>query len=124
METSCGKVLKKRFASTKKLFWSSVGKVVKSLAWNLILVDFIKISTVPRTMKGIVMALWKNPPKAKVYEALSAVADGRVIMDDGDRAAVLSSNREKSYRVEWTEGFAAASSTTMLLSGRDMWAIP
>jgi len=56
------------------------------------------------------MALWKNPPKAKVYEALSAVADGRVTVEDGDRATVLSSNREKSYRVEWTDGFAAVSS--------------
>ena len=56
------------------------------------------------------MVLWKNPPKAKVYEALSAVADGRVVMEDGNRATVLSSNREKSYQVEWTPKFAAMSS--------------
>lgn len=56
------------------------------------------------------MALWKHPPRAKVYEALSAVADGRVIMENSNRATVLSSNRDKGYRVEWTPGFAAISS--------------
>jgi len=56
------------------------------------------------------MALWKHPPKAKVYEALSALADGRVILEDGNHATVLSSNAEKKYRVEWTPGFASMSS--------------
>ena len=50
------------------------------------------------------MTTWKNPPKAKVYEALSAVADGRVSIIDNSRAArVVSSGGDKSYTVTWNE---------------------
>jgi hypothetical protein len=49
------------------------------------------------------MAVWKNPPKEKVYEALSAVGAGRVTLLDGLKAAVLSSDSAKTYTVEWSE---------------------
>jgi len=44
--------------------------------------------------------LTKMPPLAKMYEAYSALADGRVTMGP-DRAAVLSSDRAKTYTVRW-----------------------
>ena len=53
----------------------------------------------------------KLPPIAKVYEAWSAVADGRVkLHPDERRATVTSSNGEKEYTVSWDEDGAAYSS--------------
>ncbi len=49
------------------------------------------------------MAEWKLPPKAKIYEALSAVADGRVTIVGPGQAQVASSDRSKTYLVEWSE---------------------
>ena len=49
------------------------------------------------------MAVWKLPPKAKIYEALSAVADKRVTVREGNIADVISSGGEKTYRVEWSD---------------------
>lgn len=49
------------------------------------------------------MAQWKMPPKEKIYEALSAVGDGRVKPKDGRQAQVLSSSGSKAYSVEWSE---------------------
>ncbi len=43
---------------------------------------------------------WKMPPLIKVYEALGAVADGRVQIVDERRALVTSSDGSKSYEVE------------------------
>jgi hypothetical protein len=43
---------------------------------------------------------WKMPPLVKVYEALSAIADGRVRLLDEVRAEVVSSEGDKTYRVE------------------------
>ncbi len=51
--------------------------------------------------------LWKVPPKAKVYEALSTVADGRVDLLDGNKAKVTSSSRDKSYVVKWNADASA-----------------
>jgi hypothetical protein len=48
------------------------------------------------------MTLWKQPPKAKVYEAFSAVADGRVHMTEPGTATVVSSGGDRSYDVEWS----------------------
>ena len=48
------------------------------------------------------MGGWKVPPKAKIYEALTAVADGRVKLKDGETAEVLSSDGTKTYIVEWS----------------------
>jgi hypothetical protein len=50
------------------------------------------------------MALKKNPPFQKVFEAYSAIADGRVEMMPGERRArVMSSEGDKVYTVQWSE---------------------
>ena len=48
------------------------------------------------------MSGWKLPPKAKICEALTAVADGRVKLMGGETAEVLSSDRTKTYTVVWS----------------------
>ena len=48
------------------------------------------------------MALWNQPPIAKVYEALSAIADGRVKLIGGTSAQVVSSGGDKTYTVKWS----------------------
>lgn len=48
------------------------------------------------------MSRWKSPPKAKVYEALSAIADDRVTLMGGEKAEVVSSDGTKTYHVEWS----------------------
>jgi hypothetical protein len=45
-------------------------------------------------------ALWKMPPMAKVYEALGAIGDGRVHIEDDRRAFVRSSDATKTYEVD------------------------
>lgn len=45
-------------------------------------------------------AVWKMPPIAKVYEALGAIGDGRVHLEDAHRARVTSSEGTKTYEVE------------------------
>jgi hypothetical protein len=49
------------------------------------------------------MTLWKMPPMAKVYEALSALADDRVRITAPGRAEVSSSSGDKTYSVTWSE---------------------
>jgi hypothetical protein len=49
------------------------------------------------------MTTWKMPPVAKVYEALSALADDRVRVTAPGRAEVGSSAGDKTYSVEWSE---------------------
>jgi hypothetical protein len=56
------------------------------------------------------MAKWNLPPLAKVYEALSAVADGRVTLTGETTAAVLSSERDKTYTVKWSPDFRSVTS--------------
>lgn len=56
------------------------------------------------------MTAWKLPPPAKVYEAFSALADGRVRIEEPGRATVRSSAGDKTYAVEWTGDFEAVSS--------------
>ncbi len=48
------------------------------------------------------MNFWKMPPKAKIYEALTAVADGRVTLTGAQQAEVVSSAGTKTYLVEWS----------------------
>jgi hypothetical protein len=48
------------------------------------------------------MATWKSPAKAKIYEALSAIADRRVQLKTETRADVTSSEGNKSYIVIWS----------------------
>jgi hypothetical protein len=55
-------------------------------------------------------AQWKNPPIAKVYEALSAALDGRVEQTGAGESIVTSSGRDKTYKVRWTEDLAAFTS--------------
>tara|TARA_R110000868_G_scaffold11516_7_gene56422 strand:- start:11702 stop:12181 length:480 start_codon:yes stop_codon:yes gene_type:complete len=51
------------------------------------------MTTIPRK--------WSKPKIAKMYEAFSAVADGRITMLDDQTASVASSDRSKSYTVNW-----------------------
>jgi hypothetical protein len=46
---------------------------------------------------------WKMPPIIKVYEALGAIGDGRVRIEDSRRALVTSSDGVKTYEVEVSE---------------------
>ncbi len=48
------------------------------------------------------MGTWKSPPRAKIYEALSAVADDRVKLAGVETAEVVSSDGTKTYRVAWS----------------------
>jgi hypothetical protein len=50
---------------------------------------------------------WQLPPAAKVYEAFSAVADGRVHGSGAGRAEVESSGRDRNYTVEWSDDLTA-----------------
>src|SRR5713226_3495219 len=43
---------------------------------------------------------WKMPPIAKVYEAIGALGDGRVTIEDSTHASVKSSDGSKTYEVE------------------------
>lgn len=43
---------------------------------------------------------WKMPPIVKAYEALGAIGDGRVRIEDERRATVTSSDGSKTYEVE------------------------
>ena len=45
----------------------------------------------------------KSVPIAKVYEALSAVGDGRVRMREPGKAVVTSSDSAKTYETEWSD---------------------
>ena len=56
------------------------------------------------------MENWKLPPKAKIYEALSAVADGRVSRTGDNEAEVVSSSGRKTYTVEWNDDISAVTS--------------
>ena len=56
------------------------------------------------------MTPWKMPPVAKVYEALSALADGRVRITAPGRAEVVSSAGDKTYSVTWSENGRQVSS--------------
>jgi len=44
---------------------------------------------------------WKLPPNIKIYEALGAVADGRIEMVNDTEAKVYSSSRNKFYSVTY-----------------------
>jgi hypothetical protein len=43
---------------------------------------------------------WKMPPLIKIYEAIGALGDGRVRLEDEHRAFVTSSEGDKTYEVE------------------------
>ena len=50
------------------------------------------------------------PPKAKIYEALSAVADQRVSITGPTAAQVQSSSHDKLYDVEWSDDISEITS--------------
>ena len=50
------------------------------------------------------------PPKANIYEALSAVADQRVTITGLTSAQVQSSSRDKIYDVEWSDDISEITS--------------
>jgi len=56
------------------------------------------------------MSTWKMPPKAKIYEALSAVADQRVSITGPTAAQVQSSSHDKLYDVEWSDDISEITS--------------
>jgi hypothetical protein len=56
------------------------------------------------------MEKWKLPPKAKIFEALSAVADGRVSQTGDNEAEVVSSSGTKTYSVSWSDDFSSITS--------------
>ncbi|MFQ9179624.1 MAG: hypothetical protein ACLR3C_06670 [Eggerthella lenta] len=65
----------------------------------------------------------KLPPIEKVYEAWSAVADGRVALHpDERRAAIASSNGAKTYTVAWNETARRTRRTTTPRTGKAMLA--
>ncbi|MFI5353251.1 MAG: hypothetical protein ACHQZS_09840 [Candidatus Binatales bacterium] len=47
---------------------------------------------------------WKMPPIVKVYEAMGALGDGRVRIESATRALVTSSEGNKTYEVEVSDG--------------------
>jgi len=53
---------------------------------------------------------WELPPKAKIYEALSAVAGNRVKLLDATKAEVTSSSGDKKYTVQWAQDGKAVTS--------------
>ena len=56
------------------------------------------------------MSEWNLPPKPKIYEALTAVAEGRVRFSGAARAQVVSSTGEKTYTVSWSDDMRRFSS--------------
>lgn len=56
------------------------------------------------------MKTWHEPPIAKVYEALGALADGRVKTTSSTSAEVLSSSKDKTYTVEWSIDYSSITS--------------
>ncbi len=59
---------------------------------------------------------WKHPSRTKIYEALGAVADGRVILN-GNEAKVYSSSKNKYYNVT----FDPSSSRIMCNDNSSYW---
>src|SRR5690349_2780037 len=55
-------------------------------------------------------SLWKMPPRTKVYEALSAIADGRVVVIKEGSGEVTSSSGDKKYLLEWEDNGSRISS--------------
>jgi hypothetical protein len=54
------------------------------------------------------MASWKLPPRAKVFEAFTAVADRRVRLSGPGSATVTSSSGDRIYHVEWSDDHTVA----------------
>ncbi|MEG1615816.1 MAG: hypothetical protein RR202_04775 [Bacteroidales bacterium] len=60
----------------------------------------------------------KMPPIEKIPEAYSAIADGRVAIDEGDeKANVSSSDRSKGYIVGWKDGIYSSNDNASYWQG-------
>ena len=59
----------------------------------------------------------KLPPIEKIYEAYSAIADGRVTFQDSDAAAVLSSDGTKQYTVAWRDSLYTSNDSATYWAG-------
>lgn len=58
----------------------------------------------------------KLPPIEKIYEAYSAIADNRIIINT-ESANITSSNREKEYIVAWKENIYASNDSASYWQG-------
>ena len=58
----------------------------------------------------------KLPPIEKIYEAYSAIVDGRIALFE-NYATVLSSNREKEYTVTWENDVYSANDNATYWQG-------
>jgi hypothetical protein len=58
------------------------------------------VTRVSTVMAQKVGERWQMPPLAKIYEAIGALGDGRVQLEDERHASVVSSDRSKTYQVE------------------------
>lgn len=56
------------------------------------------------------MTRWKQPPLIKVYEAIGAIADGRVCRTGEREMLVTSSSGHRQYKVTWSEDLSAFAS--------------
>src|SRR5260370_25454473 len=52
---------------------------------------------------GSDMNYWAPTKRAKIYEALSEIADGRIVPVSDNVVHVFSSDKSKSYVVEWSD---------------------
>jgi Leu/Phe-tRNA-protein transferase len=60
----------------------------------------------------------KMPPREKIHEALSAIVDDRVIIDNqNNKAIVYSSNRSKEYIVEWNDNIYSSNDNATFWQG-------
>jgi hypothetical protein len=60
----------------------------------------------------------KMSPREKIHEALSAIIDNRIIIDDkNNKAVVYSSNRLKEYVVEWNDNIYSSNDNATFWQG-------
>jgi hypothetical protein len=59
---------------------------------------------------------WSNPPIEKIYEAYSAIADGRVKMFQ-NYALVRSSDNRKEYTIEWEDNVYSSNDNASFYQG-------
>ena len=54
----------------------------------------------------------RMPPRGKIYEALTAIANDSVVMEE-NKAEVYSSDKSKKYNLEWNEnGYSSNDNAT------------
>ena len=56
------------------------------------------------------------PPIAKIYEAYSAIADERVLLEE-NKATITSSNGQKKYNVSWKENIYVSNDNASFWQG-------